>query len=319
MQDTESTPVPQSPREITEEEALSPSSNEEGTVVEQRVASKPSSRKNCVIRVVKGSAFLVLLIGITVTFGLYRDAIIDALSEIHVESGNPLHGLICVLVGLGLFVTQVVGLSPWWVFPTAYFFQYHAFLFVLIVCLIGITVNFWGGRAIKKCRKCPKRPEVALSDTGPMSPTSNVLDKLKSKFESEPFKFVTLLFFSPLPMGILCTMFGTSTEVPYWIVVTSGTSSMLVQATPIIMIGAAAESLVEAFDDPKNVVSTVLTIVGSIGIIVFIAIYTRRELKKLDEIDLVDIDDENACAELEMDEYAPVHTTSPAPGDEGPN
>jgi len=294
--------------EHQEHQALSP--NQEVAVQEA-----PSNR-NCVVRVVKCSIFLVLLIGISIAFGLNRGAIIEALSSVHVDKSNALHGLIFVLVGLGLFVTQVIGLSPWWVFPTAYFFQYHAFIFVLVVCLLGISINFWGGRWIQQCKECHRGSEVGLSH-GPASPTSSVLERLKSKFESEPFKFVTLLFFSPLPMGILCTMFGTSTTVPYWIVLTSGTVSMLVQALPIILIGAAAESLVEAFDDPANVISTVLTIVGSLCIIIFIAVYTRRELQKLDQLDLTSADlMEGTCTDLELAEYAPVGIQSP--GDVSP-
>lgn len=240
------------------------------------------------------AGILVVVITVAVVIGTFREKIIDGLSTLQVDKHDPAAATLFILAGLGMFATQLIGLS-WWLFPTSYFFGYLAFLFNFLVVTVGITMNFWAGRALKHCS--------ANSTFG--ADSASEIDKIQRHFESRPFKFVILVCFSPVAIGMTITLLGLYTEIQFYVVLLAGVVTMMIQALPIVMIAASAASLVDAFDDPANVVSTVATIVAAVVMFVATGVYTKRELNRInalnEEHDAID-----SSGTLEMPEYSPL-------------
>eukprot|EP00656_Telonema_subtile_P057799 TRINITY_DN9594_c0_g1_i1.p1 TRINITY_DN9594_c0_g1~~TRINITY_DN9594_c0_g1_i1.p1 ORF type:complete len:322 (-),score=48.49 TRINITY_DN9594_c0_g1_i1:284-1249(-) len=241
---------------------------------------------------------LAVIITVAVVIGTFRTQIIDGLSAIQVDKHDPGAATLFILAGLGMFATQFLGLS-WWLFPTSYFFGYLTFLFTFLVCTIGISMNFWAGRAIKHC--------TTNSTFGANS--ASEIDKIQRHFESKPFKFVILVCFSPVAIGMTITLLGLYTEIKFYVVLSAGVVTMMIQALPIILIAASAASLVEAFDDPVNVVSTIATIVAAVLMFIGLGVYTKRELNRIRALNDVHEALEGPGNTLEM-QYSPL--TAPA-------
>eukprot|EP00658_Telonema_sp_P-2_P066566 TRINITY_DN5555_c0_g1_i1.p1 TRINITY_DN5555_c0_g1~~TRINITY_DN5555_c0_g1_i1.p1 ORF type:complete len:293 (-),score=62.58 TRINITY_DN5555_c0_g1_i1:205-1083(-) len=239
---------------------------------------------------------VVVVLGILVS--AHRDEIIRTLSNLRVDRKDPGASTLFILAGVGLVVTQFVGLS-WWLFPTAYFFGYIAFLYHFLVCVVGISINFWGGRMVKQC----------VARRGWAESSARQINTLQRHFESRPVKFVSLVCFSPISIGLCISLLGMYTEIHFLVVLSVGTASMMIQALPIVLIAASAASLVDAFDAPANIASTILTLVGAVLMCVGLGWYTKHALREVEMLEAAEAEEECSNPATKADE-----TSSLLPG-----
>ena len=239
--------------------------------------AEESQSASCAARALRclPCTLLLLLTAFTgVVVAINRERIILFLGSISVDPANPTHCMFFILGGLALFAVQFIGVS-WFVFTTSYFFRYPAIGLCLLTTIFGITMNFAVGRGLKKFNYKSEQFSRSQTRAGASS-----FDKLMRHIETKPFKFASLAFCSPVPVPMLCTLLGLSTEVslPAWlpgcsslvvqvqypVVLCAGTTIVMLNSLPIVMVAASATSLADAFDNPFNVVSTLVTIVAAV-------------------------------------------------------
>jgi len=230
------------------------------------------------LRCLPCTLLLVLTVFTGVVVAINRERIILILGSISVDPANPTHCIFFILGGLALFAVQFIGVS-WFVFTTSYFFRYPAIGLCLLTTMFGITMNFAVGRGLKKFNYKSQQ----FSSSSPSGTTS--FDKLLRHIETKPFKFASLAFCSPVPVPMLCTLLGLSTEVQYPTVLCAGTTIVMLNSLPIVMVAASATSLADAFDNPFNVVSTLVTIVAAVGFTMALSAYTKKEIALLEDAD----------------------------------
>jgi hypothetical protein len=200
------------------------------------------------------------------------------LGSISVDPNNPAHGMFFILGGLALFAVQFIGVS-WWIFTTSYFFRYPAIGLCLLTTMFGITMNFMVGRGLKSYNYMSEQ----FGKSAPSSAGRSSFDKLMRHMETRPFKFASLAFCSPVPAPMLCTILGLSTEVRYPVVLCAGTLIVMLQSLPIVLVAASAASLVEAFANPINAISTLVTIIAAVGFTLGLSVYTKQEMDRLED------------------------------------
>lgn len=249
------------------------------SIVPQDHAPPKAESESLSSRALSCLVIVVLTVVTAVAVAINRDRLILLLGSISVDPSSPKHGLMFILAGLALFAVQFIGVS-WWTFTTSYFFRYPAIGLCLLTTMTGITMNFALGRGLKSYNYKPDQ----LSSSAPSPSGTSSFDKLIRHIELKPFKFASLAFCTPVPVPMLCTLLGLSTEVGYPTVLCAGTLIVMLQSLPIVFVAASAASLVDAFANPVNAISTLVTLVAAVGLTFALSVYVKREMDGLDTL-----------------------------------